>query len=325
MGRVDLVPFSSSLLTRLGELGVDVPAVLDRAGVERPTTRSIGVTTAQFFAIWHLVAASNPPRDLGLQIGAASLPNRANIASVAALHAPTFGQALERFARYKRLSCPEEVAIEVKAGEARVRFEWLLAQEDPPSFLIDGMLSGVLTLARLGTGTNIVPRHIALTRRKRDVVMLRNWFGCEIIFDAAADLIAFDEKALAMPFVTHDPAWSAAILPELTAQLGEPRSVDEAVRATLGRKLGERPSVDGIARALGMSSRTLQRRLGEVGTSYQAVLDDVRRRSARRLLAATDLDTPAVAFLLGFEELNSFTRAFHNWEGTTPLRWRNSQ
>jgi AraC-like DNA-binding protein len=73
-----------------------------------------------------------------------------------------------------------------------------------------------------------------------------------------------------------------------------------------------------------MSSRTLQRRLEELGTSYQSVLDDVRHDTARRLLANTDLDAGEVAFLLGFEELNSFTRAFHAWEGATPTRWRDA-
>jgi len=68
--------------------------------------------------------------------------------------------------------------------------------------------------------------------------------------------------------------------------------------------------------------RTLQRRIGELGTTYQDLLDDVRRRSARRLLTSTDLDTVEVAFLLDFEEVNSFARAFHAWEGTTPARWR---
>jgi AraC-like DNA-binding protein len=66
----------------------------------------------------------------------------------------------------------------------------------------------------------------------------------------------------------------------------------------------------------------MQRRLGELGTTYQDVLDDVRRQSARRLLADTDLGTGEVAFLPGFEEVNSFARAFHTWEGTTPARWR---
>jgi AraC-like DNA-binding protein len=73
-----------------------------------------------------------------------------------------------------------------------------------------------------------------------------------------------------------------------------------------------------------MSPRTLQRRLEAAGTTYQELLDEVRRQSARRLLANTNLDAGEVAFLLGFEELNSFTRAFHAWEGTTPTRWRES-
>jgi AraC-like DNA-binding protein len=71
-----------------------------------------------------------------------------------------------------------------------------------------------------------------------------------------------------------------------------------------------------------MSVRTLQCRLGELGTTYQDVLDSVRHRSARRLLRRTDLSMEEVTFLLGFEEVNSLMRAFQIWEGTTPSRWR---
>lgn len=325
MARFDVVPLSATLLERFAKLGVDVDALLVAAGiVER--SAPIRVTTKQFFAVWTALDSKRTPRDLGLRLGAESLPNAINVASLAAIRAPTFGEALARYARYKRITCPEEIAVSVVRGEARVTFEWLLAEEDPPSFLIDGILAGVLSLGRTGTGTNLTPRRIELTRRKRDVGLLRDWFGCEITFDAPADLIAFDEAALALPFVTHDPAWSESLLPGLGTIVSSraKRTVADELRAALGRHLGERPSVDKVAKTLGMSGRTLQRRLGEIGTTYQAVLDDVRRRSARRLLGETDLDSAAVAFLLGFEELNSFTRAFHAWEGTTPLRWRNS-
>jgi len=77
-----------------------------------------------------------------------------------------------------------------------------------------------------------------------------------------------------------------------------------------------------VADALHLSPRTLQRRLGDAGTSYQQLLDQVRHHLARRLLDATDLDVGEIAFLLGFEELNSFNRAFRQWEGATPARWR---
>jgi AraC-like DNA-binding protein len=85
---------------------------------------------------------------------------------------------------------------------------------------------------------------------------------------------------------------------------------------------GARPTVDGVARRLHLSPRTLQRRLGEERTTYQQQLDQVRRTSARRLLANTELDPVEIAFLLGFEEPNSFARAFRAWERTTPARWR---
>src|SRR6266446_2248084 len=100
-------------------------------------------------------------------------------------------------------------------------------------------------------------------------------------------------------------------------------SVVEDVRTALRKRISvERPSVAKVAKELALSSRSLQRRLEELGTSYQAVLGDVRRETALRLLESTDLDAGQVAFLLGFAELNSFTRAFRAWEGTTPSRWR---
>jgi AraC-like DNA-binding protein len=69
----------------------------------------------------------------------------------------------------------------------------------------------------------------------------------------------------------------------------------------------------------------MQRRLAEQETSYQKLLDGVRDETARRLLADTDLDVGEIAFLLGFDELNSFSRRFHAWQGATPAWWRRNR
>jgi AraC-like DNA-binding protein len=115
------------------------------------------------------------------------------------------------------------------------------------------------------------------------------------------------------------------VLPGLEAAVAEhgpTRTVADDVKIILGRRMhGERPTVEKIADEMRKSPRTLQRRLEAVGTTYQELLDEVRRQSARRLLSNTNLDAGEVAFLLGFENLNSFTRAFHTREGTTPTRW----
>jgi AraC-like DNA-binding protein len=116
------------------------------------------------------------------------------------------------------------------------------------------------------------------------------------------------------------------MLPGLEAELQQSltaRSFVDEVKSVLRRSMsGQRLGVEKLAQEVRMSPRTLQRRLGEVGTSYQKLLDDVRRDTARHLLVDTELAVGEIAFILGFEELNSFTRAFHGWEGVTPNRWR---
>ena len=327
----DLVPFSTSLLERLEALDVDVAQVLRRANVPRSRFQGARayVTTGEFFAFWRALEDVGVAHDLGLRMGGQAQPHQQHVASMAALHSPNLGEALKRLARYKRLVCPEEITIDMVRGEARLRFEWLLAEEGPPALLIDGVFASIVLLARRGTGKPIAPRRVGLARRRAHQPMLRKHFGCDVRFDAPLDRMVFDAKALDEPFVTHNAELLEVIVPGLEAALNEGasrRSLADDVRTALSQRIsGERPAVEKIATALGMSPRTLQRRLEQIGTSYQELLDDVRRRSARRLLANTDLDSGEVAFLLGFEELNSFTRAFRAWEGTTPTQWRAQQ
>ena len=83
-----------------------------------------------------------------------------------------------------------------------------------------------------------------------------------------------------------------------------------------------RPDMRAIAKQLAVSERTLQRRLAEEGTRFQDVLTEARRELAREYLANAQLEMSDVAFLLGFDDQNSFYRAFRQWEGETPARWR---
>src|SRR5262249_18145783 len=151
--------------------------------------------------------------------------------------------------------------------------------------IVDGTFASVLALARRGTGKPLSARRIELTRRRTDEAMLRRHFGCEVRFDAPGDLLVLDERALAESFMTHNEDLIAVLLPGLEAALDEresERTLADDVRIGLSRCMqGERPTVDKIAREMGMSPRTLQRRLEEAGTSYQELLDNVRRQSAR--------------------------------------------
>ena len=302
----DLLPLPVTLLDRFARLGVDVDEALRRAQVPRSrfhVPKPQG-TTAELFALWRAAEEAGGGDDLGLRAGSQALPHQQNVASLAALHSQTLGEGLAKLARYKRL----------------------VAAADAPAALIDCIFAGVIALAERGTGEPIRPRRLELTRRLAHEATLRAHFGCDIRFDSPFDVIVLDAGLLALPLATQNAPLLAVLVPGLESALEEEdasRTLADDVQTTLSRSLcGERPAVDKVARSLGMSPRTLQRRLGELGTTYQKLLDDVRHRSARRLLAKTDLGAGEVAFLLGFEELNSFTRAFHSWEGTTPARWR---
>jgi AraC-like DNA-binding protein len=88
---------------------------------------------------------------------------------------------------------------------------------------------------------------------------------------------------------------------------------------------GGRPDVQIIAGELGISERTLQRRLTDEGTSFKHLLSEARREKAREYLADPSLDIKEVAFLLGYQDKSSFYRAFRLWEGDTPSNWRAEQ
>ena len=319
----DTISIAAPVLSRFARLGISLDRVRVRAGLADESS----LTTEEFFDFWRAVDAERTRRDLGLVLGAEAPASGYSVASSAALHAPTLAKALATLARYKRLTCPEIVEVTVRGNEASVRFHWTLATTEVPRLLVDSTFASFVALAGLGTGGRAPPLRIELARRARDAPMLRAHFGCPVVFGAPIDQIVFAESALSLPFVTANAEAFSRIVPGLEAQLvgrSQRQSVRNDVRVAIARNMssGARPTVDDVARRLRVSPRTLQRRLGEEHTSYQEQLDQVRRMSARRLLANTELQQVEIAFLLGFEEPNSFARAFRGWERTTPARWR---
>ncbi|EYF05904.1 helix-turn-helix domain-containing protein [Chondromyces apiculatus] len=145
-----------------------------------------------------------------------------------------------------------------------------------------------------------------------------NRFGCE------EDALVFDASLLDCALLTSDPSVSLT-LDEHVRKVGERARYDaflEQVRAAVARSLPAAPKVSLLARSLGVSTRTLQRRLSERGTHLQALLDDVRRQRAIALLEDRSVPVALLAERLGFAESAPFFRAFRRWTGTTPAVFR---
>ena len=116
------------------------------------------------------------------------------------------------------------------------------------------------------------------------------------------------------------------LTPALAAALGELEarsSIREQVKRVLKRCLASgRPELSDVARDLGMSERTLQRRVTDEGLNFRQLLLEARQELGRQLLSESSADIDEVAYLLGYQDTTSFYRAFRSWEGVTPCKWR---
>lgn len=151
-------------------------------------------------------------------------------------------------------------------------------------------------------------------------------FRCPVIFHSDRDAILFASAALDAPNKVGDLSISRyfdTVLADRVTELGSEMALDSQVRDYVARQLSEGiPTVGDVASALGMSVRTLQRRLADEGRSYQDLVDGARRELARRLLRDTRFSLIDVAFMTGFASQSAFSRAFKRWEGETPRSYR---
>jgi AraC-like DNA-binding protein len=319
---------SNLLPNKLEELGVSPPVVLRQAGlpVGLFNQEKILLTTGELFALFHAIAEVGDEPAIGLKLGSEERIERYSPPAIAALYSRSFRDALKRVARYKQLTCPEEIHVVERNGECAIQFRWLLASEPEPETLVDLCFAWIVNIGRHGVGPSLNPKRVELKRTASHRRLFEEHFQCPIKFEAAHNALIFKGADIDLPFLTHNPELLAMVAPQLEAELAyqlAQQTVPDQVKATLKRMLaGRRPAMQEVARELRLSPRTLQRRLTEDGLTFQQLLEDARRELARHYLLHSSLELNETAYLLGYEDPNSFFRAFQNWEGKTPGQWR---
>lgn len=322
---------SHAVLRKLGELHISPNRVLACARLPSALLQQekILLTTEELFAFYRAVAeVSRGDPTIGLRIGDEQRAERYDPIAIAALCTRTLRDAFQRMARYKQLTCPEKIELIENKDECAVRFEWLLAREQEPPVLIDVCFAWMMSVARRGTGAGMKPKRIELRRPLGIRHLYEGYFGCPIKFRAAQDLIVFRREDMDAPLQTHNPDLLAVVAPQLEAELREQqaaKTISEQAKSVLKRLLAGRPGLQEVAAELRLSTRTLQRRLKQEGVSFQQLVQQARHELARHYLLHSSLELNETAYLLGYEDANSFFRAFHSWEGTSPGEWRSSQ
>lgn len=174
--------------------------------------------------------------------------------------------------------------------------------------------------ARETTGGKFRFREVRFAHAGEDTPAYAEVFGAPVTFGAAVDEVVFDATMLDLPLASTDPITSAAIEANIARTLEAAATTRSPLLDRVRRavdKLDGTPTLTAVAKSIGLSARTLRRRLEEDGQSLRAVIEDVRRERADELLGA---GTPVkeVAFALGFSEPSAFSRAYKRWTGRAP-------
>jgi AraC-like DNA-binding protein len=320
----------SRLPLKLEELGVPVSPVLRHAGLRHDFFQQprLLLNTEELFALWRAIGQISKDPGIGVKLGTAAKTERFLPSGIVALSTKDFGAAIDHFARYKQLTCPEELLQHSDEEEWRIGIRWILAVENEPPALTECSFAWLLSIGRHGSGTPITPLRLELVQPRTHLRLLERHFGCPITTGAAQNAIVFRASDKSRPFITRNDELLDMLAPRFNEELKQCKesSLTELVRGAIQHRLtGHRPAVEDVARDLHMSSRTLQRRLQEEGSSYQRVLDEARHQMARYYLSNSVFELNEAAYLLGYEDANSFVRAFRNWEGVPPSLWRQTQ
>ena len=311
-------------------LGLDGDALLaevglDRAGLADPELR---IPASQADALWQAIAARCDDPDLPLH-AAERLPFGAyRVVDYLAAHAPSLGAALERVIAYFPLIDPRGRFVVEPHGEHR---ELAMRSTLPGGAIRRGAaeytFAALVLRLRAGTGQPFVPTRVCFAApAPASTRELARVFACPLEFDADRHSLWIAEADWQRPGLQADPALFAvlerhaamllAALPPASPRVAELR---QAIAAEL--RAGE-PTLAQVGKRLGMSGRTLQRRLDDERLRFGAVVDEVKAEVAKARLADPSLAICEIAFMLGFADQSAFTRAFKRWTGATPGQWR---
>jgi AraC-like DNA-binding protein len=184
--------------------------------------------------------------------------------------------------------------------------------------------TALLRMLRELTGTHLVPERVSFShRRSEGCAELGAFFGCDIQFDAPRDDILFERRVGALPVLNADPHLSNLLLDYCEEVLSSAQRQRESLRSRIENIIAPilphgTCQIGDVARRLGLSPRTLARRLESEGVTFSEVLQQLRRDLAARYLTEERLSISQIAWLLGYREVSAFSHAFKRWTGSAP-------
>ena len=282
---------------------------------------SPSLTTGEYYRLWDGLAELLGGSTAALRVGQSVSVEAFSPPIFASFCSANLNVALTRLAHYKPLIGPMRLDIAQDDYQTTVAISGLPDDIPPPTSLLAMELVFLVQLTRLATRATLIPETVRMTRLPSDIEPYERFFGVRIEAGEFNGL-AFSAADARRPFLTANERMWSIFEPELQIRMHElarDAKFRDRVRACLMEILasGECTMAD-VAQRLAVSTRTLQRHLRNEGTTFQQELNALREELARHYLANSRYTGAEISFLLGYQDPNSFFRAFHAWTGQTP-------
>jgi AraC-like DNA-binding protein len=309
--------------------GADRTLLLENTGItegmlESPDAR---ISYAQFAVLTSnaLRITRNPA--LGIDVGKNLKLTHLGVLGLAVMSSATVGDALEVSLRHYRIVAPAwDLELATSGALARLSVREGISLAPFRVFATEALLAGYATQAQFLAGEPFPIERLRLPYPRPSYADRYREFGVEeLVFDAGVTEAEFDARLLGRRVRFADPATARLADEYCSRQMAPSASIDGVVaqvRRLLSTSRGHFPEVEELAHALQTSARTLRRSLQSMGTSYQELVDEVRRERAREWVKTTRMTFGEVAAQLGFSDVRSFRRAFKRWTGRTPGEFR---
>jgi AraC-like DNA-binding protein len=322
-----------SLLPALGvmtQLGFDSQACLKGTGIllSQLDDANARMSLQQELGFYRNTAELTGDPVIGLKLGEPFIPQRYGLFGYALLSAATFRHALTLTENFGRLTFS---FFTFKHGVSG-RQAWFSVSEPPPfeqelvDLYLDRDMSAAVVDFREILGGPFPIEEVYITHDGHDRQQdYRDYYDCVVHFCADSNKLVFSSSLLDNPLPQSDPESSRHFQQQcqlLIAKLTSAGHFVDDVRMLMLARPGFFPDIDYVAEKLGMSTRTLRRRLKEEGSNYRALLDEIRFGLAKEYLGKTNLPMEEICGLLGYSEAGNFSHAFRRWSGQSPRDWR---
>lgn len=312
---------------------IDARAMLAAAGIDHSANwdPKMMIPAEVYYDLLEAMAKEIDVTELPVHVGASMRCDEYGALGLAWKAAPTLAGSCARIERYARL-WTGVVSYELRPDPRGTLFILHRAGDRRLGLRLsnEATLASAVSLSRQVCPVPFVPIEVFIRHAApNSTAFHEEWFGCPVSFGADLDALLISDEAMERPNTLGDEGISRYLISHLDTELAgiarAPLLVVEAKDA-IAQALNEGgPRMADIAKDLGLSARSFHRRLAEHGLSFQILTEETRRELAEGLLRDAQYSLADVAFLTGFSEQSSFTRAFKRWLGTTPASYRKTQ